>query len=51
MGSYWLTRIGLKPWRKKIDAILRLNVPHDVKEVCAFVGGYYLFPRHVAALI
>jgi hypothetical protein len=35
--GYWLTPIGLKPWHKKIDAILRLDVPRNAKEVCAFV--------------
>jgi hypothetical protein len=37
--GYWLTPIGLKPWRKKIDAILRLGTPRNTKEVRAFVGA------------
>jgi transposase InsO family protein len=37
--GYWLTPIGLKPWRKKIDAILRLGTPRNAKEVRAFVGA------------
>jgi hypothetical protein len=31
--GYRLTPIGLKPWRNKIDAILRLTVPCNAKEV------------------
>jgi hypothetical protein len=41
--GYWLTPIGLKPWRKKIDAILRIDRPQSIKDVRAFLGAvtYY----------
>jgi hypothetical protein len=47
--GYWLTPNGLKPWKKQIDAILRLERPQTVREVRAFIGAvtYYrdMFPR------
>ena len=41
--GYWLTPNGLKPWRKKIDAILRLQCPHTIKNIRSFIGSatYY----------
>jgi hypothetical protein len=53
--GYWLTPIGLKPWRKKIDAILRLDRPQSIKDVRAFLGAvtYYrdMYPHrsHILA--
>ena len=47
--GYWLTPNGLKPWRKKIDAILWLQRPRMVKDLCSFIGAvtYYrtMFPK------
>ena len=34
--GYWHPPIGLKPWREKIDAILRLDRPQSTKDVRAF---------------
>jgi hypothetical protein len=37
--GYWLTPQGLKPWKKKIEAILNIQAPRNVKEVRAFIGA------------
>ena len=37
--GHWLTPTGLKPWRKKIDAILRLDSPRNYAELRSFVGA------------
>ncbi len=37
--GYWLTPTGLKPWSKKINAILHLDVPKNVKDVRSFIGA------------
>jgi hypothetical protein len=36
--GYWLTPIGLKPWRKKIDAILHLDRSQSIKDVIVYSG-------------
>ena len=37
--GYWLTPRGLKPWRKKIDAILNMDRPRNATELRMFIGA------------
>ena len=52
--GYWLTPSGLKPWRKKIDAILQLRRQKTLKQMSAFIGAvnYYkdMWPKRAHLL-
>jgi hypothetical protein len=52
--GYWLTPQSLKPWKKKIDAILHMDYPCNTTELRMFIGcvNYYhdMWPSHARIL-
>jgi hypothetical protein len=54
--GYWLTPCGLKPWKKKINAILHIHTdcPCNTTELCMFIDclNYYcdVWPSHAHIL-
>ena len=52
---HWLTLTGIKPWKEKIDSILHMKPPSNIKELHAFLGmvNYYrdMWPHSTHTLV
>jgi RNase H-like domain found in reverse transcriptase len=48
--GYWLTPTGLKPWKRKISAILALKQPETVKQLKKIIGAVNFYQDMLTAL-